>query len=154
VSDEIIKHRGMNVVISDVDRPYFESAARGQLTIQSCTTCDLVRYPTGSHCPRCGSKEWRWQDCSGKGRVYSCLVIVHGVREEFKPPYAIGLVELDDFPDASDPSRKIRLLTNIFGVDGTSNLDHIVADGSLVEAVFEVLAPDLALPQFRIVTTD
>jgi uncharacterized protein len=141
---------GFSLVISDLERPYFESAGIGQLVVQQCAECSLVRYPPGDRCPRCGSASARWQPNEGRGRVYSCVIVHHSVRPQFVAPYAVGLVELDQYAGVFGAAWVPRLLTNIFDGDGTTNLTKPAKDGTPVEVVFEPLANGLGLPQFKV----
>jgi uncharacterized protein len=142
---------GFPLVISDVERPYFESAGAGRLVVQRCTACDYLRYPAGTHCPACGEPGATWTESKGRGRVYSCVIVHHSVRPQFQAPYAVGLVELDDLADVMEPRRMLRILTNIFESDGRTGLSTPVPDATPVEVFFEPLADGLGLPQFKLV---
>jgi uncharacterized OB-fold protein len=98
----------------------------------------------------CGSAKYVWQDTNGQGRVYSCLIVEHGVREAFPAPYAIGLVELDHIPPAR-PEYAVRILSMILEAgSGDATVRDPVPDGTPVEVCFRPLADGYALPHFRI----
>ena len=80
----------------------------------------------------------------------SCVIVNHSVRPQFVAPYAVGLVELDEYVGVFDTAWAPRLLTNILDTDGKTNLTKPVKDDTPVEVVFETLANGLGLPQFKV----
>ena len=75
---------------------------------------------------------------SGRGTVFSWIVVVHPVPKEVyrdDVPYVVALVELEE---------GVRMPTNIIGCDPQA----ITADMA-VEVVFDQVADDLVLPRFR-----
>jgi uncharacterized OB-fold protein len=125
--------------------PFWAATARGELLVKQCEDCaSLIWYPR-SVCPECGSLRTRWQQVSGRGRIYSYTVNRRGegaYRDH--GPYVLAYVELDEGP---------RLMTNIVapdeGTDG-STLDHgELAVGLPVEVVFHDTGEGSALPRFR-----
>jgi len=83
-------------VIDPDTQPYWDAAARGELVVPHCTTCDRpFWYPRG-FCPRCGG-EPDWRSSPGRGRLYSFSV----VRRAAEPwgshtPFVLGYIELDE----------------------------------------------------------
>ena len=122
---------------SDLSRPFWEGARRGELMIQYCAGCDEFQHPPRPQCARCWNAELEWRRCNGKGTVYTCTVAhrptTPGFREEV--PYSVAIVELDEGP---------RLTTNIVGCPAAEV--HI---GQRVEALFENVSPDVTLVKFQ-----
>jgi uncharacterized OB-fold protein len=145
----VFPYRGFEIQVDDLERPYFAAAGAGRLIVQECGGCSLVRYPPSHRCAACGSAEWTWLETSGKGRVFSCLMVEHSVREDFPAPYAIGLVELDDLIEQAGGEHAVRILTTVLGT-GDVTLSDIVPDGTPVEAVFRPLSEGFAFPEFRV----
>lgn len=146
----VFDYRGLKIHVDEPERPYFEAAGEGRLTVQSCADCGIVRYPPSHRCVACGSGRCEWHDTSGKGRVSTCLIVEHGVREDFPAPYAIGLVELDDVR-AERPEYAVRILSMILEAgDGEATVTDPVPDGTPVEVSFRPLADGYALPVFRL----
>jgi uncharacterized OB-fold protein len=139
-------YRGLNLTIRPADRPYFEAASDGRLVFQRCAECGLVRYPTARLCGRCGADGYDWQGSAGHGVVVTSLLVVHGVRPQFPPPYAYGLVELDDLP--LEKNWRVRMLVDFVEGDGDTPLKKAPPVGSPVTAVFASLGDGLALPRF------
>jgi len=80
--------------------PYFAAAARGVLALQRCAACGTAVFPLRERCAQCGSKELRWSESRGAGRVFA-----HGRLERSslpehagKLPLTLLLVDLDDGP--------------------------------------------------------
>ena len=116
---------------------FWEACARHELVIQRCADCARLRFPPVGYCPHCGSTAVEHVTASGRGRVYSWIVVTHAVPKEIyagEVPYAVALVELEE---------GVRLPTNIVGCDPAK----ISADMP-VEVVFEERG-DTTLPLFR-----
>ena len=55
---------------------WFEGAREHKLLIQRCTSCGTLRHPPLPACGTCGSFEWDTVEASGRGTLYS-FVVVH-----------------------------------------------------------------------------
>jgi hypothetical protein len=63
------KSEPIRPTINDVNRPFWDACARGELRLQRCLSCGHLRYPAAIVCPECLSAETEWQAVSGeKGR--------------------------------------------------------------------------------------
>ena len=135
----------------DVSAPFFEFCAAGELRIQRCAVCGLRRMPPLPRCAQCGSFEVEWEPMSGRGRVWSVVVVHPPLLPAYaaQAPYNVVVVELDDDP-------RIRLVGNVVDAPD-ARLDsvdpHTVAIGDRVEVVFSPpLADDegeIVLPRWR-----
>jgi uncharacterized protein len=117
--------------------PFFAAAKRGELVVQRCSTCGTLRFPAREVCSRCLSRESSWVPVSGRGKVWSFVVMHQAAHPWFaaRVPYAVVHVELDE---------GVRMISNL--------LDVPVADvhvGQPVEVVFEPVGDDVVLPRFR-----
>jgi uncharacterized OB-fold protein len=101
-----------------------------------------VRFPPSLLCARCLSEKSEWVRLSGRGTVYSWIVIHQSQHPAFNAdtPYNVAIVELEEGP---------RLHTNI--VDCPNDRIHI---GLPVEVVFEKVSDDISLVRFRPRTRD
>ena len=117
--------------------PYWESAQRGELRMQMCSDCDHVRFPPALLCPRCLSERSEWVPLSGRGTVYSWIVIHQSQHPAFNAdtPYNVAIIELEEGP---------RLHTNL--VECKNEDIHI---GMPVEVVFEKVSEEATLVKFR-----
>lgn len=117
---------------------FWAGARRGELRIQRCLSCGKAYFYPRPFCPHCSSKDVEWFTASGRGRLYS-YVIVHRAAPGFKDytPYAIAVVELDEGP---------RMMTNITGVEITP--ENLPVDLP-VEVSWERQSDEITLPLFR-----
>jgi hypothetical protein len=122
---------------SEDSAPFWEAAGKGELRMQRCGDCGHVRFPPALLCPRCLSPNAVWERLSGRGSVYSWVVVHQSQHPAFNPdaPYNVVIVELEEGP---------RLHGNL--VDCANDAIRI---GLAVEAVFAPVGGDTALVQWR-----
>jgi uncharacterized OB-fold protein len=121
--------------ITHDNRFFWEGLARGALLIQRCAGCRALRHPPGPMCPACHSLAWDTLEASGRGRLYSWVVMHHPPVPPFAYPNPIGLVELEE---------GVRLVAQLAGAD----LEKIAIGMPLVCEIAE-LEPGFFLPRFR-----
>lgn len=128
--------------ISDDTRFFWDGTRAGKLLIQRCKACGTLRHPPGPCCPKCQSFEWDALEASGRGTIYSFVVMHYPEVPPFDYPNPIGLIELEE------GTRLIAQLTGIKPDD--------VKIGTKVQVEFnrfEAGAPDgdddIVLPQFH-----
>ena len=123
--------------INEDNRPYRASAREHALTIPFCVACNAAFYPPQSKCPRCLRDDVEWRTVSGRGKVYS-WVVVHQVYDHSfadRVPYVVATVELQEGP---------RLITNIVNCE----TDMVRANMS-VRIVYKDVTDEVALVQFE-----
>ena len=104
------------------------------LLIQHCTSCGTLRHPPLPACAVCGSLEWDAVESSGRGTVYSYVVVHYPQVPSFEYPLPIGLIELEE---------GTRVVANLGGME----LDAI-AIGMPGEVEFVDDDEELSLPVF------
>jgi uncharacterized OB-fold protein/acyl dehydratase len=114
---------------------FFEGAQQGMLLIQRCAQCGILRHPPRPACPSCGSFEWDTVTSSGRGTVYSYVVVHHPQVAGFDYPLPIAVVELEE---------GTRLVGDVIGVDPADV--HI---GMPVVAEMVAVDDELTIPMFR-----
>ena len=87
---------------------WFEGARAHRLLIQHCTSCGTLRHPPLPACAVCGSLEWDAVESSGRGTVYSYVVVHYPQVPAFEYPLPIGLIELEE---------GTRVVANLGGVE-------------------------------------
>lgn len=87
---------------SDLSRPYWEAAARGELLIQGCASCGALRHYPRLLCDQCYSDAASWTVASGRGAIHSWTVAHHAFHPAFiaELPYTIVTVDLEEGPRA------------------------------------------------------
>lgn len=121
--------------ISDDTRFFWEGAKAGKLMIQRCKSCGTLRHPPGPSCPSCYSFDWDAIEASGRGTVYSFVVMHYPEVPPFEYPNPVGLIELEE---------GTRLIAQLIGVKPGE-----VEVGQKVMVEFHTYDGELTLPQFR-----
>jgi uncharacterized OB-fold protein len=75
---------------------WFDGARSHVLLIQRCASCGTLRHPPLPACGVCQSLEWDTLEASGRGTLYSFVVVHYPQVEPFDYPLPIGLVELEE----------------------------------------------------------
>ena len=118
-------------------QPFWDGCARGELLLQRCSGCRAYRHPPSPICPHCLSDGHDWVEASGRGTVYT-FVVVRETRArgwDKMVPYVVAVVELEEGP---------RFLTNL-----TDVAPEAVRIGMPVEVTFAELDGTTKLPLFR-----
>jgi uncharacterized OB-fold protein len=78
------------------DREFYENAAEGRLVAQECVDCGHLQHYPRPGCQKCLSRNRRWRELSGKGRIYSFTIVHRPASPEFRAeaPYVLADVEL------------------------------------------------------------
>jgi uncharacterized protein len=116
---------------------YWEACKRGELRLQQCARCAHVRFPPAVVCPRCLSDAFAWQKMSGRGTIYTWIVVHRPQHPAFfeDVPYNVAIVELEEGP---------RVHSRIVG-----RANESLAIGMRVEVFFEKKNDDVTMPYFR-----
>lgn len=120
----------------DLDRAFFEAAARGELLYQRCPRCDHRQFYPRLLCIACGG-EVGWAQASGRGVVHTFTIVRQNGQKPFKHelPYAVAIVEL---------AEGVRMLGTVTGVPVER-----VRIGLPVEAYAVECGDGLAVPFWR-----
>ena len=118
---------------------FWDACNAGRLEMQRCKSCQRFRFYPRPLCPRCRSLEWEYAPVSGRGTIYSWVVVHPPVMPAFQDrvPLAVVLVELEEDPE-------LRLVGNLVECP----LERIEF-GMPVAVTFEKVAEDVTLPQWR-----
>ena len=113
---------------------WFEGARAHTLLIQHCTSCGTLRHPPLPACAVCGSLAWDTVESSGRGTLYSFVVVHYPQVPSFEYPLPIGLIELEE---------GTRLVANLEGIDHDA-----IEIGMRLQAEFVDFDEELSLPAF------
>jgi uncharacterized OB-fold protein len=120
-----------------LSRPFWDGCKRHELLLQRCNACGHIWFPPAPRCPTCLSADHAWSRASGRGKVWSWIVMWQRYFPAFETeiPYNVAYVELEEGP---------RLMTNLVGVEAAA-----IRCDMPVEVVFEDVTPEISLPKFR-----
>ncbi|GAB3269668.1 bifunctional MaoC family dehydratase N-terminal/OB-fold nucleic acid binding domain-containing protein [Parahaliea aestuarii] len=127
--------RRMRPVRNQDTKFFWEGVEAGELRVQRCEGCHTLRHPPSPACPHCQSLDWAPQAVSGRGQVYSFVVMHYPEIPPFDYPNLIALVELEE---------GTRLVSNLVGVSR-----HEVRIGMPVQVEFAEVEPGFHLHRFR-----
>ena len=86
--------------VPDYERGFWEGTQAGELRIQRCSDCGLFRHLPTPMCPECSSLDYEWTTVSGRGFVYSYVLVRHpvhpAIREKEQTPYNVCVIELEE----------------------------------------------------------
>lgn len=118
--------------------PFWDGCRDHRLMLMRCAKCKSFRYPPTPFCAACQSGEAEWVEATGKGTVFSWIVVRHPVpRESFGDvtPFVVALVELEE---------GVRMASNIVGCE-----PEAVRGGMPLEVVFDDVTDEVTLPKFK-----
>ncbi len=119
--------------------PFWAGCKRHKLLVQRCVACSAFRfYPTAA-CPFCADERSEWILMSGRGRVYSWIVMNRAIDPIWanQVPFVSAVVELEEQAGLLVPG----ILRDID--------PHAVQPGARVEVIFEDVTDEISLPRWR-----
>lgn len=90
--------RGHGQVAPDADADsawWWDSLSGGDLALPRCLTCERCFFPPMPGCPHCGSASVGRTAASGRGRLYSWVVIHHALDPAFAGDVPATVVAVD-----------------------------------------------------------
>lgn len=123
--------------VDEDNKPFWDFCKHHELRMQKCSRCEKFFYPPGTICPHCQNLESEWVKLSGKGKVYSFVIVRRASHPAFAKdvPYVVALIETDEGP---------RLTSNVIGCPPED-----VQIGMPVEVVFSDISEEFSLPKFK-----
>ncbi|MFG1924338.1 bifunctional MaoC family dehydratase N-terminal/OB-fold nucleic acid binding domain-containing protein [Cryptosporangium sp. NPDC048952] len=120
-------------VVSKDTEFFWDGTAKGELRIQRCEKCGVLRHPPGPFCRSCGSEFSGYLVASGRGTIFSYVVHHHPPVPGRQTPYVVALVELEE---------GVRMLGEL--LDGRPEI------GTPVSLVWQRIDESLTLPAWRV----
>jgi hypothetical protein len=111
------------------------------LHFQQCSDCGTFRHVPREMCAECNSFAWEWVRSSGRGTIFSWVVVNRALHPAFHDPSpdAIPLA-----PIVVEMEEGVRLVSNM--VDCAPGQLEM---GMPVEVVYEAVTEEVTLPRFR-----
>jgi len=129
----------------DEGAPFWVGTAAGELRVQRCANCGLLRMPPRPMCPRCRSLDNTWDAMSGRGTIWSFVVPHRPLLPAYGElaPYNVIVVTIDE-----DPA--IRFVGNLVA-DQDAQINSVdpatIEIGAPVQVVFHQIE-DVTLPRW------
>jgi len=114
---------------------WWDRIAAGELPIQRCKQCGVLRHPPRPMCGHCQSTEWDNIAAKGGGTVYSHTILHHPKFPGYDYPLICAVIELDE---------GTRIVSNIVGCGPAD-----VRIGMRVQLSLEAVDETMTLPLFR-----
>lgn len=100
--------------LPDYEEGFWQGARSRELRLQQCSDCLVFRHLPTPMCPHCHSITYSWRPVSGRGSVYSFVVVqypVHpAIRDGGQVPYNISLIELEE-------QEGLRICSNVLNIE-------------------------------------
>lgn len=114
---------------------FWDGTAAGELRVQRCNACGVLRHPPGPACPDCGALDRGHVVAAGTGTVFSFVVHRHPPVPGKKLPIVIALIDLDE---------GVRMVGEVVDVD-----DDEIEIGMQLRVDFNRVDDELTLPVWR-----
>ena len=128
--------------VPDYERGFWDGTRAGELRIQQCSNCGLFRHLPTPMCPQCSSLAYEWTAVSGRGFVYSYVIVRHpvhpAIREKEQTPYNVCVIELEE-------QAGLRICSNLLSIAPEDIRIDMPVRVTFVPSVDE---PDVVLPVF------
>jgi hypothetical protein len=114
---------------------FWDGTAIGELRIQKCNACGVLRFPPGPACPDCGALDRGHVVAAGTGTVFSYVVHRHPPVPGKELPIVIALIDLDE---------GVRMVGEVVDV-----ADDEIEIGMRLRVDFNRIDDELTLPIWR-----
>ena len=123
-------------VADEASQPFFDAAKDGKLLLKHCAACDRFMTYSAEYCDNCFGLSLDWKEASGKGTIYSFVVMHQVLHPGFagEVPYNVIVVETEEGP---------RLQSNLLGTP-----DSEITVGMLVQVTF-AQAGEVTVPYWK-----
>ncbi|MCS6891917.1 MAG: OB-fold domain-containing protein [Rhodovarius sp.] len=118
-------------------RPFWQAARERRFILPRCRDSGRCFFPPAPVSPFTGRPHVEWVEAAGEGSLWSFVVFHQTYFDDFPPPYAVVMVELDEGP---------MFLANLRGADPSE-----LSIGQRMRIVFDEERNGIVLPQFEIV---
>ncbi len=141
MSDQTFKYDKPLPGLDGLTKEFYDFCKQEQLHFQRCSDCGVFRHVPREICAQCNSFEWEWVASSGKGKIYTWVVVNRALHPAFYDasedavPMAPVVVEMEE---------GVRLLGNMLDCP-PEELDFDMP----VAVAYEAVTDAVTLPRFR-----
>jgi len=124
----------------DIDsQGFWDGCKAHELRILRCNGCGAYVHQPAPICHRCNAMDLSWTPVSGKGKVFSFIVVYQATVPSFRDdvPYVVAWIELEE-------QTGLKMVSNVIGCEPST-----VSVGMPVEVVFEDVTAEITLPKFK-----
>jgi uncharacterized protein len=123
--------------IDEDNKPFWDYCKKHELRMQKCLKCEKLFYPPNAMCPHCMHMQSEWVKLSGKGKVFSFIIVRRASHPGFakEGPYVVAIIETAEGQ---------RLTSNVVGCKPED-----VRIDMPVEVFFEDVTNEISLPKFK-----
>jgi uncharacterized OB-fold protein len=84
--------------VTATSQGFWEGTKKGELRLLTCGACGTRRFPETPVCPKCLAEEATWEPVSGRGRLWSWIVMHQKAFPSYldQIPYLVAFIELDE----------------------------------------------------------
>ena len=125
----------MRPVLGHDNKWWWDRINEGELPIQRCKQCGTLHHPPRPMCWKCQSLESDYVVSSGKGTVYSYVVMHRPQFPGYEYPLVAAVIDLEE---------GTRIVSNLAGIEPAD-----VKIGMAVKMSIENVDDELKLPLFR-----
>ena len=125
----------MRPLLGHDNKWWWDRINEGELPIQRCKQCGTLHHPPRPMCWKCQSLEWDYIVSSGKGTVYSYVVMHRPQFPGYDYPLVAAVIDLEE---------GTRIVSNLAGIEPDK-----VEIGMAVKLSIENVDDELKLPLFR-----
>jgi uncharacterized OB-fold protein len=120
-------------------KPYWEGMKQGKLMLPECQDCRKTHFYPRIFCPHCHSRNLKWIEASGRGKLYAFEILHRSFNPAVKTPlpYVLAMIELEEGP---------RMLSNLVDIKPDPN---VIRCDMPVEVVFKKLNDAFTIPFFK-----
>ncbi|MBT4520906.1 MAG: DNA-binding protein [Halieaceae bacterium] len=127
--------------LEGLTKDFYGFCKQESLHFQQCSQCGVFRHVPRETCAECNSFEWEWTKSSGRGTIFSWVVINRALHPAFYDPSPDAVPMA---PIVVEMEEGVRLVSNM--VDCPPDQLEM---GMPVSVVFEAVTDEVTLPRFR-----
>ena len=88
---------------------FWAGATRSELRVPRCDACSRLHWYPTEQCRHCKATEFTWETMSGRGTLFSWVVVTHPFLPQFAGlvPFIPARVALDEDPSVRIPTRMV-----------------------------------------------